>query len=300
MLSSGVLSVVARGKHLLVAAGSEVCCHDLLTGQLIRKFQDLHDESKVIAVEGTQNSEMLFTAAGEGLVMAHDLRMKNGSRLIWHHNAGTRTIPLRWARQGWHTDSLNASKFLDPGVQSLSFDDPWLASASSNGSVLLIDVDAQLRGGGGGSSRNPSGGPPCHKHLHTHAGPAYAVDIADGRVVCGSESDSVRVWDFTGAGAAAERSASAKAGRNARKCSKRCSSSSAVRRLEHNVKHEPVADQFLLGTSPPTLPPIIESMEHQQHQASAGRRAKWWANHARAAKRSGRQDHDCQVFKVVQ
>ena len=77
-----------------MAAGSEVYCHDLLTGQLVRKFQDLHDDSNVMAVEGTQNSEMLFTAAGEGLVMAHDLRMKNGSRLIWHHNAGTRMTPL--------------------------------------------------------------------------------------------------------------------------------------------------------------------------------------------------------------
>jgi len=84
---TGVMSVVARGKHLLVAAGSEVSCHDLSTGQIVRKFQDLH-QSNVLAVEGTQNSKMLFTAAGEGLVMAHDLRMKNGSRLIWHHNAG--------------------------------------------------------------------------------------------------------------------------------------------------------------------------------------------------------------------
>ena len=86
-LSAGVLSVAARGKHLLVAAGSEVFCHDLATGQVVRKFQDLHQGS-ILCVEGTQNSKMLFTAAGEGLVMAHDLRMKNSSRLIWHHNAG--------------------------------------------------------------------------------------------------------------------------------------------------------------------------------------------------------------------
>ena len=86
-LCAGVLSVAARGKHLLVAAGSEVFCHDLATGQVVRKFQDLHQGS-ILCVEGTQNSKMLFTAAGEGLVMAHDLRMKNSSRLIWHHNAG--------------------------------------------------------------------------------------------------------------------------------------------------------------------------------------------------------------------
>lgn len=84
---AGVLSVAARGKHLLVAAGSEVFCHDVATGQVVRKFQDLHQGS-ILCVEGTQDSKMLFTAAGEGLVMAHDLRMKHSSRLIWHHNAG--------------------------------------------------------------------------------------------------------------------------------------------------------------------------------------------------------------------
>lgn len=49
--------------------------------------------------------------------MAHDLRMRSGSRVLWHHNAG---------------------------VAGLAYEDPWIASAGTDGVIMLIDTDSQV------------------------------------------------------------------------------------------------------------------------------------------------------------
>ncbi|WIA11004.1 hypothetical protein OEZ85_011161 [Tetradesmus obliquus] len=82
-----VWSVVARGGLLLVASGPEVHVHDLPTGKLVRKFQNLH-EGSVSCLEGTHCARLLFSGGADGLLMAHDLRLKESSRVLWHHNAG--------------------------------------------------------------------------------------------------------------------------------------------------------------------------------------------------------------------
>ncbi|GAX79892.1 hypothetical protein CEUSTIGMA_g7332.t1 [Chlamydomonas eustigma] len=241
-----VNAVVSRGKHLLVAAGSEVFCQDLGTGQVVRKFMDLH-QSGVQSLEGSQNSKILYTAAGEGLVMAHDLRMKNPSRILWHHNSG---------------------------VLALSFEDPWLATAASDGSVTLVNTEANHRASSSSSScsswhatRRSSVGI-IYRQLHSPAGPAYCVDIADQRVVCGSESQTVRVWDFTHAKARAQQAALSKQSRGSRGHSRQRFSHGSVQSNDHS-SHYPFGgsvsanldrQQALLGTSPPNLPPVIESM----------------------------------------
>ena len=153
-----------------------------------------------------------------------------------------------------------------------------------------MDVDAQHKGGasagtfGGGSTadrrgppvvRNPSS---CHKHLHSPAGPAYCVDLSDQRVVCGSESETVRVWDFTGAQAQADRAVAAKASRGSRKLSWKGrlgqdESSGHYSKLTANSKTGPgsssVSDSLfqgvdflsqMYGTSPPVLPPVLEGL----------------------------------------
>eukprot|EP00775_Hariotina_reticulata_P009993 gene9993-10148_t len=98
-----VWSVVARGGLLLVASGPEVHVHDLATGKLVRKFQNLH-EGSVLCLEGTHSGRTLFTGGADGLLMGHDLRMKDPSRALWHHNAG---------------------------INGLALEDPWLVSAAS-------------------------------------------------------------------------------------------------------------------------------------------------------------------------
>ena len=55
-------------------------------------------------MEGTYSGKLLFTGGADGLLMVHDLRMKDPSRVLWHHNAG---------------------------VHGLALEDPWLVSAAS-------------------------------------------------------------------------------------------------------------------------------------------------------------------------
>jgi hypothetical protein len=53
----------------------------------------------------------MFTGGGDGLVLLHDLRMRDPSSIVWHHNAA---------------------------VQDLAFEDPWLVSASAGGRGVIM------------------------------------------------------------------------------------------------------------------------------------------------------------------
>lgn len=170
-----VYSIAARGSQLLVSAGVAVCVHDICTGQVTRKFENLHD-GPCTCLEGTQNGKMLFTGSADGLVLAHDLRMKDPSMVLWHHNGA---------------------------VQSLAFEDPWMASASADGSVIMMNTEAQLKKAAGLAKAGPgASGARClngNCRQFQAAGAAYAVDIRDQWLVCGSASEVVKVgfkaWD---------------------------------------------------------------------------------------------------------
>ena len=84
-------------------------------------------------------------------------------------------------------------------VKDLKFEDPWLAAATYSGSVLLLDVEAVLRGGGGsgeavasqrriaGRHRGFQGKQRAVRHrLSGPKGAACCVDIADNFLACGS------------------------------------------------------------------------------------------------------------------
>ncbi|WIA30910.1 hypothetical protein OEZ86_000962 [Tetradesmus obliquus] len=145
-----VWSVVARGGLLLVASGPEVHVHDLPTGKLVRKFQNLH-EGSVYCLEGTHCARLLFSGGADGLLMAHDLRMKESSRVLWHHNAG---------------------------VHGLALEDPWLASCASDGTVLMHNYEAAAPTNPGSSSSSSSGALPSRRSLSCpgHTGPLDQED----------------------------------------------------------------------------------------------------------------------------
>jgi hypothetical protein len=137
-------------------------------------------------------------------VIGHDLRMRAdaGSIVVWHHNAP---------------------------VNSLSFEDPWLASASSDGMVLMTNTGAAApttrpgkrpggcaAAGGGGAGRVFS--PSTRRNLPIAGGePVFAVDISDQYLAAGGRRDVVSIWAFTAAEAAAARAAAARTARGARK-----------------------------------------------------------------------------------
>ncbi|KAL6753086.1 WD40-repeat-containing domain protein [Haematococcus lacustris] len=185
-------SVMARGGHLLVSAGAEVLVHDLGTGQVLRKFQNLH-AGHVNCLEGSHSGCMLFTGSGDGLVLAHDLRMRDPTSTLWHFKAG---------------------------VHSLALEDPWLACSTTDGGVVLLNTEVALgcsRGpeaawtsgsgaGGRGAGGRHSLGASC-RQLASAGSPAHSVDLVDQWLAAGSESTTVRVWDFSGTSDAAQMAA---------------------------------------------------------------------------------------------
>ncbi|GIL67332.1 hypothetical protein Vafri_20742 [Volvox africanus] len=221
--SDWVYCCAVRGGNLLVAAGSEVVVTDAATGRAVRRFAGVHDGAAVACLEGCRSGRLLFTASGDGLLLAHDLRMKQGSRVLWHHNAA---------------------------VTGLSFEDPWVASSSADGCIILQDSEQALAGGGGPQRAfNAS----C-RALHCPPGqPALCLDLSDQWLAAGSENGVVRMWDFTGAAAAAERAAAARAARRAAKANR------AAVRQEH--QHHQIHNRIL---HPP--PPPQQQHQHQRHQ----------------------------------
>lgn len=177
-----VTSAVARGSNLMVAAGLDVVVHDVSTAQKTRHFQNLH-QGKVTCLEGTRNGKMMFTAAGDGLIMAHDLRLRDPSVLVWHHVSG---------------------------VLGLAFEDPWLASSSRDGTVMLMNTEAGLKNAKFTTSST-------RRQLQGQQGPGYCVDISEQWLACGSESEVVRTWDFSHASEHTQRAAEARASRNRRR-----------------------------------------------------------------------------------
>ncbi|KAL6753091.1 WD40-repeat-containing domain protein [Haematococcus lacustris] len=252
-------SVTARGGHLLVSAGVEVLVHDLGTGQVLRKFQNLH-EGHVNCLEGSHSGRMLFTGSGDGLVLAHDLRMRDPTSVLWHFNAG---------------------------VHSLALEDPWLACSAADGGVVLLNTEAalgrmpggsQYRAGCRSSSRGPAAawtpgsgaggrgaggrhslGANC-RQLAAAGGPAYSVDLVEQWLAAGSECTTVRVWDFTGAAEAAERAAIARAMRHSSKARRQAS------QMQRQQQQQQATTQAHYPT--PRLPAAPQALRSDGHRQS--------------------------------
>ena len=66
-------------------------------------------------------------------------------------------------------------------VHALSFDDPYLGAALGDGSLVLVNADAAMRGGRGGSPLGSSGGggAPAARQFPGTGRPAYCVELRD-------------------------------------------------------------------------------------------------------------------------
>lgn len=125
------------------------------------------------------------------------------------------------------------------GVHALSFEDPWLATASGDGTVILLNTETQLgragSAGGAGAGRCLSAN--C-RQLQAPGGAAFCVDLADCWVVCGSESETVRTWDFSRAAEVANRAAAAKASRAAARMAKTAGAGGGRGARGHQQQHQ--------------------------------------------------------------
>lgn len=83
-------------------------------------------------------------------------------------------------------------------MKGLSYEDPWLAAATFSGSVLLMDIEALLKGGRGSDATPSRSGSfagfqargvrqrAVRQRFSVPKGPAHCVDIADSYLACGS------------------------------------------------------------------------------------------------------------------
>lgn len=123
------------------------------------------------------------------------------------------------------TDAWRSLLGVNAGIQGLSYEDPWLAAASLDGSALLVNIEQPPSHSchyshASGHSRALPQGTNCRR-LQGPGGAGYCVDLAEQCLAVGSEAERVRCFDFTGARAAADRAAAAKAARNMRKAGRR-------------------------------------------------------------------------------
>lgn len=223
----------------------------------------------------------MCAGAGDGLVMAHDLRMRDPSCFMWHHS-GT--------------------------VHSLSYEDPWLVSAAADGSVVLINTETQLlarqqqsaalqpRGSGSAASASVRALSATCRALHNpHSGALYCVDMVDQRIVTGSESGVVSLFDFRGAADAAVRATTAREGRKAARAAKRERWQQQQHKRHHQDRppqppptyHEATAHAVRPAAKPACQPlPQLQpqpSHPHQQWRVVAGHAEGNGGRYARAA-----------------
>ncbi|GJP55178.1 hypothetical protein CLOM_g14156 [Closterium sp. NIES-68] len=153
---------LASPPRLFSTAGADVYCWDVETGALLKRHVAAH-EGKALAVHASLCGRFVFSGGEDGVVRMFDERVGGGrgrgagrGGISGGGKGGVRGGGGEGGRGGeggvweavaeWHAHSS--------AVNALSFEDPWLVSASSDGSCALMDIRAaaalagRCRGGG--------------------------------------------------------------------------------------------------------------------------------------------------------
>ncbi|CAL8466377.1 g5913 [Coccomyxa elongata] len=199
--SDWVWGVCPRGSNLLVAAGRSACVFDQSTYRALRRYDSgsVREMLHSPRVEGTRDDRLLFIGNADGALQAFDLRQSKVD-----------PVATLW-QQG-------------SPVQSIAFDDPWLAAALDDGSALLLNVDAAMRSGRSSTRAREAARPTQaikRQFVGSAACSAYCVDIADQWMACGSDAATVRTWDFSEANEVQERLDALRAARDAQRAQRR-------------------------------------------------------------------------------
>ncbi|CAM6065132.1 unnamed protein product [Sphagnum tenellum] len=194
-----VWALVPRGRRILSTAGSDVYAWDVETGQQVRLRTRVHT-GQAYAVEGSRSGHFVFTGGEDGAVRMFD------DRLARRHHSNSKIA----------VEAIAAWVPHKGGVYSLAFEDPWLISASGDGTLAMMDV-RQIMKRSNGNGKSAANSVPlrwCHHTSAQVAGKegeeivqrflpggshqsAYCVDLGADRVVSGGEERIVRIWDFS-------------------------------------------------------------------------------------------------------
>ncbi|KAL2621532.1 hypothetical protein R1flu_001737 [Riccia fluitans] len=195
-----VWALAQRGRRVFSTAGSDVYSWDTETGELLRVRTGVHI-GQAYAVQGTRSGHIVFSGGEDGVVRMFDDRIaKRRSSLT---DCSSLSNDLEEAVASWIPHSS--------AVYSLAFEDPWLVTASGDGSLAMIDVrHVMKRTGSVGKQVRPSArfrkwgnymvskdGEKAQRWLSGFHQSTYSVDIGGGRVVSGGEEKIVRIWDFS-------------------------------------------------------------------------------------------------------
>ncbi|KAL3680645.1 hypothetical protein R1sor_023601 [Riccia sorocarpa] len=197
-----VWALAQRGRRVFSTAGSDVYSWDTETGELLRVRTGVHI-GQAYAVQGTRSGHIVFSGGEDGVVRMFDDRVAKRRSSSTDDSVGN---DIEEAVASWTPHGS--------AVYSLAFEDPWLVTASGDGSLAMIDVrQVMKRTGGTGKHSSQVGssarfrrwghymvskdGEKAQRWLSGFHQSAYSVDIGGGRVVSGGEEKIVRIWDFS-------------------------------------------------------------------------------------------------------
>lgn len=228
-----VWAVSLRSQRLVTSAGSDVYSWDVETGNCLRVRTGAHN-GQAYAVECSRSGHFVFSGGEDGII-----RMYEEKALRRRCSAGTENT-----HEGSSSDQVAYWKPHSGAVYALAFDDPWLVSASGDGSLAMMDVrkitkrTSNHRMLGGGCSRGKTktrwapwtvvstDAEPPQRMLFGFNQSFYSVDVGADRIVGVGEEQIVRVWDFS----------------HALEIERRVQASRTVR-LEHRLKRKQVMHQ---------------------------------------------------------
>ncbi|KAJ7571529.1 hypothetical protein O6H91_01G165700 [Diphasiastrum complanatum] len=181
-----VWALVPRGRRVLSTAGSDAYTWDVETGKMIR-VREVH-VGQAYAVEGSHSGQYVITGGEDGAVRMFD------DRVSCRHGLVAEWLP--------HSSA----------VYSLAFEDPWLVSASGDGSLAMMDArratrkllvngknELSVKWDRMSKSAILNTADTVQRKLCAFNQCAYSVDVGSDRIVSGGEERTVRIWDFSNA-----------------------------------------------------------------------------------------------------
>lgn len=196
-----VWALCLRGQRLVSTAGSDVYGWDIETGECFRVRAGAH-VGQAYAVECSRSGHFVFTGGEDGVIRMYEDKplRKRGSTVA----SGGQLCPGSEPVAYWKPHS--------GAVYALAFDDPWLVSASGDGSLAMMDVRKIMKKSVAQERPTTNANTKFQQSslavASTYAEPPqrmlvgsnqsfYSVDIGADRVVGAGEEKIVRVWDFS-------------------------------------------------------------------------------------------------------
>ncbi|XP_071698640.1 F-box/WD-40 repeat-containing protein At5g21040-like [Rutidosis leptorrhynchoides] len=194
-----VWALVPRDSTLVSTSCSDVYVWDTSSFSLIDVIKDAH-VGNTYSLARSHTGSFVFTGGEDGTIRMFE---------ICSHRCGRSMRQVAtWAP---HSSPVN----------SLSFEFPWLVSASSDGKLSLIDVRKLIKRYQhspnrkryyiNGNKVDRENVEPPQRMLHGSGGSLFCVGIGFDRIISGGEDGTVRIWNFSQAFETAKRVSALKA-----------------------------------------------------------------------------------------